>query len=333
MREAVKDKFVPQDAARPARGPLPALVPQRVRRDGLDDPRLRGRVRAHEPSPRRPGAARGLDRGSPRGDRHVGDEARPHARKGHVRDPSLLDLGRGGGSTSPFPPPRRSAVRGRPGRRHRSSQPTSTSCFSAAHGLRAIASPCWCCSIAASGAPSSLASASVSISSGASSQSSARGRRNGSSPCAGESSWRFAPISASRSSSSAAGPSPTSTSSTPRSAHLTAASTGPIQRSRALPTPCTGVVPDARAGRPRRPRRPLRPKHAPRPTHFATELRRVAGVEAASQVLGHSDLSTTLGIYGHQDQRDLERAMEAFANTREAEEAASRGNDSPSRLD
>jgi site-specific recombinase XerD len=66
---------------------------------------------------------------------------------------------------------------------------------------------------------------------------------------------------------------------------------------------------------------------------FATELRRVAGVEAASQALGHSDLSTTLGIYGHQDQRDLERAMEAFASAREAEEAASRGNDSPSRLD
>jgi integrase len=42
---------------------------------------------------------------------------------------------------------------------------------------------------------------------------------------------------------------------------------------------------------------------------FAMELRRVAGVEAASQALGHSDLSTTLGIYGHQDQRDLERAM------------------------
>jgi integrase/recombinase XerD len=66
---------------------------------------------------------------------------------------------------------------------------------------------------------------------------------------------------------------------------------------------------------------------------FATELRRVAGVEAASQALGHSDLSTTLGIYGHQDQRDLERAMDAFAAAREAEDAASRGNDSPSRLD
>jgi integrase/recombinase XerD len=66
---------------------------------------------------------------------------------------------------------------------------------------------------------------------------------------------------------------------------------------------------------------------------FATELRRVAGVEAASQALGHSDLSTTLGIYGHQDQRDLERAMEALVAAREAEDAASRGNDSHSRLD
>jgi hypothetical protein len=38
-----------------------------------------------------------------------------------------------------------------------------------------------------------------------------------------------------------------------------------------------------------------------------------AADEAASQALGHCDLSTTLGIYGHQDQRDLERAMEALA--------------------
>jgi integrase len=56
-------------------------------------------------------------------------------------------------------------------------------------------------------------------------------------------------------------------------------------------------------------------------------------VEAASQALGHSDLSTTLGIYGHQDQRDLERAIEAFAKAREAEEARSQGNHSSSRLD
>lgn len=52
---------------------------------------------------------------------------------------------------------------------------------------------------------------------------------------------------------------------------------------------------------------------------FAQEMRRTAGVEAASQALGHSHLSTTLDIYGHQDASDLERAMEAFAE-RKAEQ-------------
>jgi integrase/recombinase XerC len=46
---------------------------------------------------------------------------------------------------------------------------------------------------------------------------------------------------------------------------------------------------------------------------FATELRRVAGIDAASQALGHADLSTTLGIYGHRDESDLERAMGQYA--------------------
>jgi integrase len=46
---------------------------------------------------------------------------------------------------------------------------------------------------------------------------------------------------------------------------------------------------------------------------FATEFRRVAGIDAASQALGHADLNTTLGIYGHRDQTDLEVAMEAYA--------------------
>jgi integrase len=46
---------------------------------------------------------------------------------------------------------------------------------------------------------------------------------------------------------------------------------------------------------------------------FAMELRRVAGIDAASHTLGHSDLSTTLGIYGHRDASDLETAMEAYA--------------------
>jgi integrase len=39
----------------------------------------------------------------------------------------------------------------------------------------------------------------------------------------------------------------------------------------------------------------------------------VAGIDAASQALGHADLNTTLGIYGRRDQTDLEVAMEAYA--------------------
>jgi integrase/recombinase XerC len=53
---------------------------------------------------------------------------------------------------------------------------------------------------------------------------------------------------------------------------------------------------------------------------FATDLRRVADLGAASQALGHSDLSTTASIYGHYDLSDLERAMEALASARRAEE-------------
>jgi integrase len=53
---------------------------------------------------------------------------------------------------------------------------------------------------------------------------------------------------------------------------------------------------------------------------FATDLRRVADLGAASQALGHSDLSTTAAIYGHYDLSDLERAMEALAKARRAEE-------------
>jgi integrase len=47
---------------------------------------------------------------------------------------------------------------------------------------------------------------------------------------------------------------------------------------------------------------------------------RVADLGAASQALGHSDLSTTAAIYGHYDLSDLERAMEALAKARQAEE-------------
>jgi integrase len=53
---------------------------------------------------------------------------------------------------------------------------------------------------------------------------------------------------------------------------------------------------------------------------FAMELRRVAGIDAASHALGHADLSTTLGIYGHRDDSDLERAMEQYAAWRKDED-------------
>jgi site-specific recombinase XerD len=53
---------------------------------------------------------------------------------------------------------------------------------------------------------------------------------------------------------------------------------------------------------------------------FATDLRRVADLGAASQALGHSDLSTTASIYGHYDLSDLENAMEALARSRRERE-------------
>jgi integrase len=56
---------------------------------------------------------------------------------------------------------------------------------------------------------------------------------------------------------------------------------------------------------------------------FAMELRRVAGIDAASQALGHADLSTTLGIYGHRDGSDLEAAMESYAAWLQREDPSS----------
>lgn len=53
---------------------------------------------------------------------------------------------------------------------------------------------------------------------------------------------------------------------------------------------------------------------------FATDLRRVADLGAASLALEHSDLSTTAAIYGHYDLSDLERAMEALARARRENE-------------
>lgn len=53
---------------------------------------------------------------------------------------------------------------------------------------------------------------------------------------------------------------------------------------------------------------------------FAIELRRAAGIDAASQGLGHSDLSTTLGIYGHRDSADLRAAFEQLERFRREQE-------------
>jgi hypothetical protein len=44
------------------------------------------------------------------------------------------------------------------------------------------------------------------------------------------------------------------------------------------------------------------------------ELRRVAGIDAASQALGHANLNTTLSIYGHMDASDLEAAMGKYSD-------------------
>ena len=46
---------------------------------------------------------------------------------------------------------------------------------------------------------------------------------------------------------------------------------------------------------------------------LAMEMRRTSGIEHASNVLGHADLSTTLGIYGHFDDEDLRAGIDAHA--------------------
>ena len=79
----------------------------------------------------------------------------------------------------------------------------------------------------------------------------------------------------------------------------------------------------------------IRRQYAPRPTHVRPRdapCRRHRGGLASAR--SQRSLKPTLGIYGYQDQRDLEGAMEAFAEKREAEaHAASRGNDSFPRPD
>jgi integrase/recombinase XerC len=50
---------------------------------------------------------------------------------------------------------------------------------------------------------------------------------------------------------------------------------------------------------------------------FATDFRRANDLADTQHALGHSDPSTTEAIYGHYDVADLERAMEAFARSKD----------------
>jgi integrase len=50
---------------------------------------------------------------------------------------------------------------------------------------------------------------------------------------------------------------------------------------------------------------------------FALEMRRAVSLEAASQALGHSDLSTTMRHYGHWADEELATAFEMLAAIRE----------------
>jgi len=57
--------------------------------------------------------------------------------------------------------------------------------------------------------------------------------------------------------------------------------------------------------------------HMHRARHtFATELRRESDLGVVQHMLGHEDIHTTEAYYGHYDLSDLERAMDAFAKSR-----------------
>ena len=54
---------------------------------------------------------------------------------------------------------------------------------------------------------------------------------------------------------------------------------------------------------------------------FARDVRREVGdMGMVQQLLGHSDPSTTIGLYGNYDESDLERAIEALALLRDRQE-------------
>lgn len=54
---------------------------------------------------------------------------------------------------------------------------------------------------------------------------------------------------------------------------------------------------------------------------FARDVRREVGdIGMVQQLLGHSDASTTIGLYGNYDETDLERAIEALSRLRDRQE-------------
>ncbi len=54
---------------------------------------------------------------------------------------------------------------------------------------------------------------------------------------------------------------------------------------------------------------------------FATDVRRAhRDLGPVQHLLGHSDASTTIALYGHCEQEDLERAMDALVNAKRAAE-------------
>ena len=56
---------------------------------------------------------------------------------------------------------------------------------------------------------------------------------------------------------------------------------------------------------------------------FATDVRRAyRDVGAVQHLLGHADSATTTAMYGHYEQEDLERAMDALARARRDEDDA-----------
>jgi integrase len=55
---------------------------------------------------------------------------------------------------------------------------------------------------------------------------------------------------------------------------------------------------------------------------FARDVRREIGdLGTVQHLLGHSDPSTTIGLYGNYDETDLERAMDALAKLRKRQES------------